>query len=69
MEEYLGKKAVINYQPRQSADMLVTWADITKAKKILNWQPKFTIEEGIRNSVNWYLDNRDWAKDVRFKES
>jgi nucleoside-diphosphate-sugar epimerase len=68
MEEYIGKKAEIQYQPQHSADMSITWADISKAKRLLDWQPKITIEEGIYNAVKWYMDNRDWAKDVWFAE-
>jgi len=68
MEEYIGKKAEIQYQPQHLADMSITWADISKAKRLLDWQPKITIEEGIYNAVKWYMDNRDWAKDIWFAE-
>ena len=30
--------------------------DISLAKKILNWQPNVTIEEGIRRTANWYMN-------------
>ena len=69
IEECLGKKAKIIYQPQHSADMSITWADISKAKRLFDWQPKTTIEEGISNSVKWYVDNRDWAKDIWFSET
>jgi len=55
IEKYLGKKAVIKRSPSHKADMKATWADITKAKKILGWQPKVSLEEGIRRTVNWHL--------------
>jgi len=31
---------------------------------LLDWQPKISIEEGLSRTVRWYLDNRDWAKDL-----
>ncbi len=64
IEAHLGKKAVIDYRPFHKADLKETWADITKAKNLLNWEPKVSFEEGIKNTVDWYLENRDWLKDV-----
>jgi len=64
IEEYLGKKAKIEFQPRHPADVLATWADISKAKKLLAWQPLVSIEKGIQNTVAWYLENRDWVRNV-----
>jgi nucleoside-diphosphate-sugar epimerase len=32
-------------------------ADISEAKKLLNWYPKFTLEEGLKKTYNWYLKN------------
>lgn len=39
--------------------------DATKIARELGWQPKMTFEEGLRRTVQWYLDNTAWAKDVR----
>jgi nucleoside-diphosphate-sugar epimerase len=64
IEAHLGKKAVINYRPFHKADLKETWADITKAKNLLGWEPKVSFEEGIKKTVDWYLENRDWLKDV-----
>jgi len=66
MEQYLGKKAIIDYQPIHSADVPVTWANISKAREILSWNSNISIEDGILNTVNWYLENRDWLKDIKF---
>lgn len=38
------------------ADVLRTWADISKAKKILGYKPKTSIEQGVKNLVKWYID-------------
>ena len=64
IENHLGKKAVIDYKPFHKADLKETWADITKAKNLLGWEPKVSFEEGIKKTVDWYLENKDWLKDV-----
>ncbi|MCD6471077.1 GDP-mannose 4,6-dehydratase, partial [bacterium] len=43
-----------NFLPLQPGDVLETYADITKAKKILGWEPKTEIEEGVKKFVEWY---------------
>jgi UDP-glucuronate 4-epimerase len=57
IEEYLGKKAKINYMSFHKADMYETYADIKKAKNMLNWEPKTDIEDGLRKCVDWYKKN------------
>jgi len=52
LESITGKKAKITYQEANQADMKITWADIQKAKKLLDWQPKFSIEQGLERVVN-----------------
>ncbi len=65
IEGLLGKRAVINEKPFQKADMMETWADITKAKKILGWEPKIGFDEGFEATVRWHTDNRDWIRDIK----
>ena len=65
IEKYLGKKARIKHLPAHKADMDATWADIHRSKKELGWTPKVGLEEGIRRTVSWYLENRDWVKKVK----
>jgi nucleoside-diphosphate-sugar epimerase len=64
IERLLGKQAVWQTQPMHPADVKATWADITKARALLGWAPQVSVEEGLRRSVDWYLANRDWAKEV-----
>lgn len=64
IEKYLNKKAVIDYRPFHKADLKETWADITKAEKLLGWKPKVSFEEGIKKTVEWYLENREFLKDI-----
>lgn len=65
LEDLLGKRAKIRYMPFHTADLTETQADISKAKRILNWEPKTDLKEGIKKTVQWYLENRDWLKDIR----
>lgn len=53
-EKALGKKADIQFKPMQPGDVRETHSDITKAKKLLGYDPKVSIEEGIPAFVEWY---------------
>ena len=64
LEELIGKKAKIEHKAFHIADIKETWADIKKAKQLLGWEPKTTLDQGLENSVKWYMDNRYWLKDV-----
>lgn len=68
IEKKLNKKAKIIYQPFHKADIKVTYADITKAKNLLNWYPKISLEEGIERTCNWHIENRNWLKDIVLKD-
>ncbi len=63
-EELLGKKAVIEYKPFHKADLKETWADISKADKVLNWNPLVIFEDGLKRTVNWHNENKSWLKDI-----
>jgi nucleoside-diphosphate-sugar epimerase len=65
IEEALQKKAVIKFTPRHPADVVATWAHIEKSKEKLNWYPKTSIEEGIKKTAQWYLENREFANNLR----
>jgi len=42
--------------------------DASKAKRELNWEPKTTFAEGLRNTVDWYLSHQDWVGRIRSGE-
>jgi UDP-glucuronate 4-epimerase len=54
LEEALGRKAVIERCPPQPGDLPHTHADITKARKLLGYQPTTPIETGIKKFVEWF---------------
>lgn len=53
IEKALGKKAVINQLPMQPGDVYQTYADVTKAKKELGYEPKTELADGLTNFVKW----------------
>ena len=57
LEAALGKKAVIDRQPPQPGDVPVTFADITKARARLGYNPQVKIEAGIRLFIDWFWKN------------
>lgn len=51
LESYIGKKSVIKNFDFHKADIKETWADISKAERILGWKPQISIEEGLKRTV------------------
>ena len=54
IEESVGKKAVIDHQPMQPGDVPITFADISKAKELLGYNPTTKIADGIPKFVEWF---------------
>ena len=64
IEREAGKKALIEKHPMHAADVMATWADIGKARRLLGWEPEVGLEEGVARLCAWYRENRAWAKDI-----
>ena len=58
VEKILGKKANIKEYPMQPGDVLITNADLTKSRKLLGYDPKVKIEEGMERFIAWYQENK-----------
>lgn len=56
IEKHAEKSAKKEYKPMQPGDMKATYADTTKAQKLLDWNPQTSIDEGMRNFVEWYRE-------------
>jgi len=54
LENTLGKKAQIDRQPTQPGDVPQTFADIAKARRLLNYNPQTQIEDGIALFIDWF---------------
>jgi UDP-glucuronate 4-epimerase len=65
LEALLGKEARYDRKPFHPADLKETWADISKARRLLDWKPLVGIDEGLRLSVEWYRANQSWLKDLK----
>jgi UDP-glucuronate 4-epimerase len=55
LEQAIGKPAQIDRQPEKPGDMPVTCADLTKARRLLDYEPKMPFDEGVREFVAWKL--------------
>jgi UDP-glucuronate 4-epimerase len=64
LEEKLGKKAQIERSPFNRADMIANLADVSKAGKLLGWEPKIPLSVGVQRLVDWYLQERAWASNI-----
>ena len=58
IENALGKQAVIDRQPLQPGDVPITFADISKAQRMLGYHPQVKAEKGIPLFVDWFRKNR-----------
>ena len=58
IERALGKKAKLNVLPMQPGDVMQTFADISKAKRILGYDPKTDFDQGIEIFTKWFIENR-----------
>jgi len=58
IENALGKKAKIDWQEAQAGDVPITFADVSKAEKLLGYTPRTAPEEGIKKFVDWYLKDK-----------
>jgi UDP-glucuronate 4-epimerase len=54
LEKVTGKKAIRERKDEQPGDVPLTWADISKAGKLLGYRPKTALEDGLKKFVAWY---------------
>ncbi len=64
LEELIGKKADVRYGPPNLADMFTNQADVSKAGRLLGWEPRVGLREGVRNLVEWYGTEQSWAHEI-----
>ncbi|KAA3617040.1 MAG: NAD-dependent epimerase/dehydratase family protein [Calditrichaeota bacterium] len=57
-EQKLGKKAITEKIGMQPGDVMETYADISKAKNLIGYDPKTTVEAGVDKLVDWYLKEK-----------
>ncbi len=54
IEDVVGKKAIINRMDMQKGDVPITYADISRAKKFIGYNPRVNIRQGIEKFYDWY---------------
>jgi len=64
IESLVGKSAIVEHHPFPKTDVMATWANISRARELLDWEPQINMKQGIASVVDWYMENRDWAKDL-----
>ena len=64
LENELGRAARLDRHAPHPADVPATWADIGKARRLLGWEPRTSLEEGLRAAVGWYHENHSWASRI-----
>ena len=58
------KQDIANLEDINNLDMLDTLPDIQKANKLLNWKPEIDLDEGISNTINWHIENRELVNSI-----
>ncbi|MDB5664042.1 MAG: UDP-glucuronate 5-epimerase [Cypionkella sp.] len=56
IEDATGRKAIRNYMPMQTGDVVATWADANLLKSLTNYQPQTNVRDGMTAFVSWYRD-------------
>ena len=62
VENLLRKKAKIKNVPTPPTELPITYADVSKAKEMLGYEPKVKIEEGMKRFIEWYQENKKLYK-------
>jgi len=55
LERHLGRPARLRHHPEQPGDVQITYADIQKAVRLLNYNPQTQVEDGVRRFAEWFL--------------
>jgi nucleoside-diphosphate-sugar epimerase len=64
IEDMTGRMAKLEYSEAHKADVRATWANIDKAASLFGWRPRTDFRAGIRRTVDWYEENREWAREI-----
>ena len=57
IKSILGKELKIKYTPKRDFDVPVSLLDISRAKQLLNWEPKYSLMDGLAKTIEWIREN------------
>ena len=57
----MQKDVKINQLPMQEGDVFITYADISKAKRLVGYEPKIKLPDGLSNFVSWFNEKKSYA--------
>lgn len=58
LERALGRRALVEHLPPKPGDMPLTHADLSKARRLLGYEPKIAFADGVREFVEWFRASR-----------
>jgi UDP-glucose 4-epimerase len=61
VRKVIGAESEIRFEPKRAGEIYKSWADISKARRVLGFDPQIDLEEGITRTVDWYRAN--WTPD------
>jgi len=61
LQHELGRPAIIEQKPPRPEDLPVTFADLTKAERLLDYRPQVMLDEGLHDYAQWFLSRQDAA--------
>lgn len=64
LEQFTGNNAKWNSEAFHIADIKETWADISKAGRLLGWEPQISPEAGFRRTVKWHIENQSILSEI-----
>jgi UDP-glucuronate 4-epimerase len=64
IESAVEQTATIENHPFPATDVMATWANISRARELLDWEPQVDLKQGVASVVDWYMENRDWASRI-----
>ena len=67
IENLLGEKANLVFRDRAYRDVDVVLPNLDNSKQKLDWQPFTDIDEGLKNTIEWYKNNESYLKEIKFK--
>lgn len=57
VQKVTGAESEIQFEPKRAGEIHRSWADISKARRVLGFNPQVDLEQGIRQTVDWYKQN------------